>query len=213
MQIDDDHQKRVRFLRPLSMTCKTMRSLLRPWIWDLIEPSRRRHYFYDSSDSLPRKLNVLMDALRADVSLGTNVKYLCILLHRWSGLTRILSRFMTVRYLWYEVVPTFFKCIKSLPNLHTLEIGMVNYFPRPGDFRGAIKRVTLLQIKSLILPPNAHPLVKHCPSVEDVDWVVRDCIMASNDFPRCLESIRGSKIKRLGIPLILPGDPSRKHVR
>jgi len=117
---------------------------------------------------------------------------------------------MTVGFLWHGAVPMFVKCLESLPNLHTLEIGMLNYHPRTSNLRNAIKDVKFPQIKALILPPTAHPFLKHCPNVEDVDWVMRDRTMTSDEFLGSVASIRGSNVKRLAIPLIVPGSPSRK---
>jgi len=37
MVIDHHHRERMRFLLPLSMTCRTMRFRLRSWIWEHIE--------------------------------------------------------------------------------------------------------------------------------------------------------------------------------
>jgi len=75
----------------------------------------------------------------------------------------------------------------------------------------ALKGVKLPQIKTLILPPAAHPFLKHCPNVEDVDWVVGDEYTTSDEFLGSLASIRDSKIKRLAIPLVLEGNPPRKY--
>jgi len=70
MEMSDDYYQRARFLLPLSMTCKTMRLRLRPWIWDVIEPSRRRHV-----------MNLaIVDALHADTSLAASVRYICAIL-------------------------------------------------------------------------------------------------------------------------------------
>ena len=120
---------------------------------------------------------------------------------------RIPSRFMTVRSAW-DAAAMFVECLKSLPNLHTLEIGVVYHSPKP--FKEALKRVELPQIKTLILPPAAHTLLKHCPNVEDVDWVTRDGYGTSDEFLGSLGSARDSKIKQLAIPLVLTGNPSRK---
>lgn len=67
METSDDYYRRTQFLVPLSMTCKVMRLRLRPWIWDLIEPSRHPHV-----------MNLaLVDALNADAYLATSVRYIC----------------------------------------------------------------------------------------------------------------------------------------
>ena len=106
--------------------------------------------------------------------------------------------------------PMFVECLKSLPNLHTLEIGLVYERPRTILLKEALKGLKLPQIETLILPPAAHPLLEHCPNVEDVDWVIGDKRITSDEFLGSLASIQGSKIKRLAIPLVLEGNPSRK---
>jgi len=84
MDIDDCHEQRVRFLLPLSMTCKAMRLRLLPWIWERIEclewPPN-----WNSDGGVPRKLDTIVGALRADISLATSVKYFCTPLSPWIG--------------------------------------------------------------------------------------------------------------------------------
>ena len=74
----------------------------------------------------------------------------------------------------------------------------------------ALKRVELPQIKTLVLPPTAHPIFRHCPEVEDVVYVVRDITWPSDGFLASLASNQNSKVKRLAIPLILWPNASRK---
>jgi len=126
-------------------------------------------------------------------------------------LTRVLPRFMTMRSLWDMAVPMFIKFVESLSNLHTLEIGFVDYYPRPPILKNALKGVKLPQIKTLILPPAAHPLLKCCPNVENIDWVIGDKTVTSDEFLGSLASIWDSKIRRLAIPLVLQGYSSRKR--
>jgi len=73
MVIDDHHQRRVRFLLPLSMTCRAMRIRLRSWIWERLECPEGDT---GSEQDIPRKLNTIMKALSADASLATSVRYL-----------------------------------------------------------------------------------------------------------------------------------------
>ena len=201
MEMNDDYHQRAQFLIPLSMTCKAMRLRLRPWIWDLVEPSRRRHV-----------MNLTMvETLRTDTSLAASVRYLRAFLAPQSELIHVLSRFMTMRSLWDLAAPTFIKCLESLPSLHTLEIGFVYYNPRAPILKNALKGVKLPQIKSLVLPQVAHILIKHCPNVESVDWVVGDTTVVSDEFLESLASIRHSKIERLAIPLVSYNNPSRKR--
>lgn len=108
-----------------------------------------------------------------------------------------------------SILPKFVKCLKSLPNLHTLEIGEMDYHARH-SLGKALGRVKLPQIKTLILPPTAYSLLSHCDNVEDVVCVVNCGDLYTEEFCGSLVSIRDSKIKRLAIPLILPDSPSRK---
>jgi len=114
---------------------------------------------------------------------------------------------MTVRYLWHKAGSVLVECLESLPNLHTLEIWLADYCQHTPLLKDALKGVKLPQIKTLVLPPVAHLLVEHCPNVEDVDWVTGGQTVTSSEF---LASIQHSKIKRLAIPLVSPGDPSRE---
>ena len=94
-----------------------------------------------------------------------------------------------------------------LPNLHTLEICGDRVVT--ASLKNALKHVKLPQIKTLILPPNAHPILRHCRNVEDVVYAVRDRTWPSDEFLESLASNRNSKIKRLAIPLILWPNTSR----
>jgi len=118
---------------------------------------------------------------------------------------------MTVLVMWNNsTIPKFVKCLESLPNLHTLEIGRTNdHITAP--LKKALQRVELPQIKALILPPAAYPLLRHCRDVEDVVCVVRSETMSSDKFLGSLASGKESKVKRLAIPLVSSGNPSRKQ--
>ena len=192
----------MRFLRPLSMTCKAMRLRLLPWIWEHVEPSWGDHV---------GNLNRIVYASRVDRSVARSVKYSCALLRSCElGLTRSLCRFMTLSSLWnFPVFPLFVKCLESLPNLHTLAIGQpIGYITN--SLKNALKRCKLPQIKALILPPGAYPLLNCCPNAEDVDCVVGDGTVSSKKLPGFLASIQVSKVKRLAIPLVSSCDASGK---
>ena len=78
--------------------------------------------------------------------------------------------------------------------------------------RNALEGVKLPQIKTLILPPAAYPLLRHCRDVEDVA-----CLFLYNEGPtdkflKSLASNRHSKVERLAIPLVLEADSSRKQL-
>ena len=117
---------------------------------------------------------------------------------------------MTVHLSWdNSSFPPFVKCLESLPNLHTLEIGWVGC-PVTILLKTAFKGVKLPQIRTLILSSSAHPLLQHCHDVEDVVYVVRRETTVSDEFLRALASKQGSKVRRLAIPLTLWVNLSRK---
>jgi len=116
-----------------------------------------------------------------------------------------------VRGLGWENVYTFVSCLVSLPNLHTLEIGFGERNPSTYTLRRALGWIRLPQIKTLIIPESAHPLLKHCRNVEEVVWVIADTPITSSAFLRSLASNWGSKVKRLTIPLVMQDKPSSKR--
>ena len=117
---------------------------------------------------------------------------------------------MTVYLPWCGLAfLSFVKCLQSLQNLHTFEVGWAEDFPAI-LLEDALKGVNLPQIKTLIIPPTARPLLRHCHNVEDLVCAIRYDTAHSQEFLRSLPSKRSSKIKRLAIPLTLWPDPSRK---
>ena len=118
---------------------------------------------------------------------------------------------MTIHLLWNgAILPLFVECLESLPHLHTLEIGWTDEFVA-APLKGALRGVKLPQIKTLILPPAAHPLLRHCRNVEDVVCVVGYKTTTIDRFLGSLASNRNSKVRRLVVPLILWTNPSCKQ--
>jgi len=119
-----------------------------------------------------------------------------------------------VQVLWSNTtLPKFVKCLETLPNLHTLEIGRAN-----GDvtapLKNALQHVELPQIKVLILPPTTYPLLQRCRNVEDVICVARNVrkeVISSDEFLGPLVSGQDSKVTRLAIPLVWCGNTSRRR--
>jgi len=74
MKISDGHQQRMKFLRPLSMTCRAMRLRLLPWIWDHIQPSQG---YYDNVGVrwISWNFTAIAQAVGVDASLATHIKY------------------------------------------------------------------------------------------------------------------------------------------
>ena len=115
-----------------------------------------------------------------------------------------------VHTLWNSAaLHSFVECLKSLPNLYTLEIGWMDRFIA-NPLESALSGVKLPQIKTLIIPPDAHPLFRHCDNLEDVICVVGYPTASFDRFLGSLVSYEGPKIKRLAIPPALWTDPSRK---
>lgn len=117
---------------------------------------------------------------------------------------------MTVDLAWNRSgFPTFVECLQALPNLHTLEIDRVDNFAA-NPLEEALTGVKLPQIKTLILPPTAHPLLQHCRYVEELVCMVRYQTASPDEFLKSLASKRDSRVARLAIPLVTWADPSRK---
>ena len=82
MKISDGHQERIKFLRPLSKTCRAMRLRLLPWIWDHIQPSQG-YYDRDGVRWISWKFTAIARAVCADMSLATRIKYPHVLFCSW----------------------------------------------------------------------------------------------------------------------------------
>ena len=110
----------------------------------------------------------------------------------------------------FPTVP-FARCLESLPNLRTLEIGWMNG-PYADPLGNALKGVELPQIKTLILPPAARILLRYCPNVEDVVCVVGGATTYGlGGLLMHLTANKDSKVKRLAIPLLLRHNHSSKR--
>ena len=110
-----------------------------------------------------------------------------------------------------STVPLFVKFLGLLPNLHTLEVpGEIVRIT--GALERALKGIELPQIKTLVIPPAAHPLLRHCRNIEDLVCVVRETPTPtlSDVILSSLASNRDSKVKRLAIPLVSWAGQSRK---
>ena len=127
------------------------------------------------------------------------------------GLICALRRFLTVYSMWNSsTLSKFVKCLEALPNLHTLEIGW-SHDRITTQLEDALQGVELSQVRALILPPTAYPLLRHCRNVEDVVCVAEYGSSASSEeVLGSLASNQDSKVKLLAIPLVSWGNPSSK---
>ena len=74
MKLSDGHQQRMKFLRPLSKTCRAMRLRFLPWIWDHIQPSQAS-YDRNGIRMISWYFVAITRTVYADMSLATRVKY------------------------------------------------------------------------------------------------------------------------------------------
>ena len=181
------------------MTCRAMRLRLLPWVWERLELPPPRNV---RGETYERKLGPIAKTFHANVFLAASVKYFwCFFFAPGSELIRTLSRFMTVNLpLDGSALRSFVKCLKSLPNLHTLEIKCSESSCHTTPLKKALKGVQFPQIKTLILPLTAHPLLRHCCDVEDVVHAVEHGDISPDEFFGSLASMRDSKVERLTIP-------------
>ena len=119
---------------------------------------------------------------------------------------------MKIYLVWTRhTFPPFVKCLESFPNLHTLLVGCVDESITT-PLEKALKGVKLPQIKTLILSLGTHPLLQHCPNVEEVVCsFYKYGTLPSDGFLTSLASKQKSNVKRLTIPLVLWPDSSRKR--
>jgi len=67
-----------------------------------------------------------------------------------------------------KVIKDFARCLRALPNLHTLEITSIELLCTRSHLRAGFKSITLPQIRTAILPASAHHILRHCPNIEDL---------------------------------------------
>jgi len=70
----------------------------------------------------------------------------------------------------YRVAKLFVECLVTLPNLHTLEIVSMSEGRTAQSLATALEKKgrNLQQVRTLVLPPAAHWLLRYCPNVEDL---------------------------------------------
>lgn len=71
------------------------------------------------------------------------------------------------------VLPAFATCLKALPNLHTLQV-IHAHSQMTTPLKKAFEKVSLPQIKTLILPSCAHNILRSCPNVTDLTCNAED---------------------------------------
>ena len=94
----------------------------------------------------------------------------------------------------------FVKCLTTLPNLHTLEIVSMQGDEKIQSFAIALERTgTQLQVRevrTLVLPPTAHQLLRHCPNVEDLTCCATE---PDEDSVESLAACRSNRVAKFSV--------------
>ena len=93
----------------------------------------------------------------------------------------------------YKVAKLFVECLTTLPNLHTLEIVSMSEGRIVQSLATALekRKRKLRQVRTLVLPPAAHWLLRYCPNVDDLT-----CCAAKPD-ERFVESLVVGGLKHM----------------
>jgi hypothetical protein len=110
-----------------------------------------------------------------------------------------------------RVFPAFAKCLQSLPNLHTLQIGGI-IGPVEMPIKTAFKGYRFPQIQTIIFPTLAHHILSSCPQVRNVtctgyhqDRVVSAIAKRCNKVEAlCIMALSNDRLKRK--PSVLVND-------
>ena len=93
----------------------------------------------------------------------------------------------------YRVAKIFVECLTTLPNLHTLEIVSMSEGRVVQSLATALekRKRKIHQVRTLVLPPAAHWLLRYCPNVKDLT-----CCAAKPD-ERFVESLVVGGLKHI----------------
>ena len=65
------------------------------------------------------------------------------------------------------ILPLFAKCLAALPNLHTIQICHV-HSQLTTPLKNAFAGKTFPSVRTIILPPAAHEILRRCPGLEHI---------------------------------------------
>lgn len=71
------------------------------------------------------------------------------------------------KYQTDKILPMFAKCLAALPNLHTIQITYANS-AMSTPIKNAFEGISLPTVRTMIVPPGAHEILRRCPGVEDL---------------------------------------------
>lgn len=120
---------------------------------------------------LSERLEKMLKALVKMADLAKHVRYVLKLSSKVGAdhhpaVSRVLAVTLT-RCSTTTVLPIFVACLKVLSNLHTLQI-LHAHSQMMTPLKNAFEKVSLPQIKTIILPTCAHNVLRSCPNVAEL---------------------------------------------
>ncbi|KAJ7472138.1 hypothetical protein FB451DRAFT_1559282 [Mycena latifolia] len=148
------YRERPETLRALSQTCRALRAVFLPLLWERVEAC-----FQPKNDAAwhARVANVLLARCRG------------LLKPENKAIARHV-RVVSVSLSWHRiavVMPLFAQCLEALPNLDTLHILHLKS-KSERTVTPAFEGVELPRVRTVILPSYAHAILAACPNVRDV---------------------------------------------
>ncbi|KAK1229626.1 hypothetical protein PQX77_007294 [Marasmius sp. AFHP31] len=172
--------ERSKVLRALAQTCRRLREVCLPLQWeqlDLCAYPHERGYGGSWYLTITKKTERVSEGLLNSPDLASYVRIINVALTRCSPKT---------------VLPAFARCIQALPNLHTLQV--VHAHTQITSFiKNGFEGFSFPQIRTVIIPPQAHNLLLSCPEVRRV---VCDCWVDSQKLVAPIVKIC-KKVERL----------------
>ncbi|KAJ8086316.1 hypothetical protein PM082_005139 [Marasmius tenuissimus] len=152
--------ERSKVLRALAQTCRRLREVYLPLQWEQLDlcayPHEPGTYGGSWYLTITKKTERVSEGLLNSPDLASYVRIINIALTRCSPKT---------------VLPAFARCIEALPNLHTLQV--VHAHTQITSFiKNGFEGFSFPQIRTVIIPPQAHNLLLCCPEVRRI---VCDC--------------------------------------
>ncbi|KAJ3538052.1 hypothetical protein NMY22_g5327 [Coprinellus aureogranulatus] len=142
-------------LRALSQTCVAYRQVFLPLLFERLEvcvttrPGNPMRAFYKHiGEGLERKCSGL--AKRPDL---------------WEMVGKV--HVSLTRYQTETVLPAFLKCMKNLPNLHTIKV-LHAHTQMTTAIKNTFERASLPTIRTVVVPAFCHEILRACPEVRSV---------------------------------------------
>lgn len=170
--LPDSYRDRLNVLRALSQTCRTLRAVCLSMAWEDVQACTWDNREMPVSNYVSYILKKQCYGLMKYPDLACHVKYVCLsaaLGPLPANFDVPLRRSVTVSLLHspaHYTLKQFARCLESLPNLHTLQILSCSYSDKPLETE--FKNKTYPTVKTVVLPPIAHPIVSSCFAVDKV---------------------------------------------